>query len=227
MIYLLEDDESIRELVCYSLNKTGSSALGFATPSVFYSALAKETPELVILDVMLPEEDGLSILSKLRQRPDTARLPIIMLTAKGSEFDKVMALDAGADDYITKPFGVMELVARVKAVLRRSAERSIESEKHYTADGLSVSVAKHEVLANGAPVTLTLKEFDLLCLLFEYRGSVLTRDRILSEVWGYEFDGENRTVDVHIRTLRQKLGAVGEIIETVRGVGYKIGGQSK
>ena len=227
MIYLLEDDESIRELLCYSLNKTGNEAMGFGAPSAFYAAVAKETPDLVLLDVMLPEEDGLTVLSKLRAGAATSRVPVIMLTAKGSEFDKVMALDAGADDYITKPFGVMELVARVKAVLRRSVKTAESAEKVYTAGALTVSVSKHEVAVEGETVSLTLKEFDLLCLLFEYRGSVLTRDRILREVWGYEFDGENRTVDVHIRTLRQKLGDAGEVIETVRGVGYKISGQNK
>lgn len=227
MIYLLEDDGSIRELLCYSLNKTGNEAHGFATPSAFYEALEHELPELVLLDVMLPEEDGLTVLAKLRGSARTAKIPVIMLTAKDSEFDKVMALDAGADDYVTKPFGVMELVARVKAVLRRSTKSESAEERLYTAGGLSVSVAKHEVTVFGEPCVLTLKEFALLCLLFEHRGTVLNRDRILREVWGYEFDGENRTVDVHVRTLRQKLGDCADIIETVRGVGYKISAHSK
>jgi len=183
---------------------------------------------LVLLDVMLPEEDGLSVLSKLRASAQTAAIPVIMLTAKDSEFDKVMALDAGADDYVTKPFGVMELVARVKAVLRRSAPRTEENaEKTYTADGLVLSVERHEVTADGEVLALTLKEFELLRTLFLHRGAVMTRDALLREVWDYEFDGENRTVDVHIRTLRQKLGKYGDVIETVRGVGYKIGATLK
>jgi two-component system alkaline phosphatase synthesis response regulator PhoP len=222
MIYLLEDDESIRELVLYALNKTGNEALGFNLPSKLYKSMENELPELLILDVMLPEEDGLCVLKKLRDSEKTATLPIIMLTAKSSEFDKVTALDLGADDYVTKPFGVMELVARVKALLRRSAPREGLGGKRYSIGSLEVSVDKHEVLAMGKQVTLTLKEFELLCLLLENRGAVLTRDRILAEVWGYSFDGENRTVDVHIRTLRQKLGEECDYIETVRGVGYKI-----
>ena len=225
MIYLLEDDESIRELLCYSLNKTGSDVRGFGLPSEFYAAISQEPADLVILDVILPEEDGLSVLTKLRLSARTASIPVIMLTAKDSEFDKVMALDAGADDYITKPFGVMELVARVKAVLRRSARADSQSDTVYTAGAITLSVDKHEVCVNGAPVLLTLKEFAFLELLFEHRGSVMSRDRILREVWGYEFDGESRTVDVHVRTLRQKLGEASEVIETVRGVGYKIAEQ--
>ena len=225
MIYLLEDDDSIRELVSYSLLKTGSEARGFATPSEFFLALQKEKPSLVLLDVMLPEEDGLSVLSKLKANTATRDIPVIMLTAKGSEFDKVTALDKGADDYIVKPFGVMELVARVHAVLRRcsNAPTSMSS---YSSDGVKLDVDKREVTVDGAPVILTYKEFELLAFLFENRGVVMTRDRILREVWGYEFDGENRTVDVHIRTLRQKLGEGERIIETVRGVGYKIGGKN-
>lgn len=222
MIYLLEDDESIRELVCYSLNKMGREARGFELPSQFFSALEAETPELVILDVMLPEEDGISVLKKLRRSDKTAGLPIIMLTAKSSEFDKVIALDAGADDYVTKPFGVMELVARVKALLRRASKTTETIDKVYTAGELTVSTKKHEVTVAGREIQLTYKEFELLCFLFEHRGAVLNRDQILREVWGYEFDGENRTVDVHIRTLRRKLAECADVVETVRGVGYKI-----
>ena len=221
MIYLLEDDESIRELICYSLNKTGNTAQGFSLPSEFFSAVEREIPELVILDIMLPEEDGISVLKRLRGMPRTEGVPVIMLTAKDSEYDKVVALDAGADDYVTKPFGVMELMARVKAILRRSA-RAESEEKIYTAGELSVSTRRHEVAVCGEQVALTYKEFELLCFLFEHRGAVLNRDQILREVWGYEFDGENRTVDVHIRTLRKKLGECADVIETVRGVGYKI-----
>lgn len=223
MIYLLEDDDSIRELVCYSLTKTGTPATGFRTPSEFYAACARELPSLVLLDVMLPEEDGLSVLSHLRNDPATAAIPVIMLTAKGSEFDKVTALDAGADDYITKPFGVMELCARVKAVLRRSAPSPDTNGDSHTVGTLSVSVSQHSVTVGGESISLTQKEFELLCLLLENRGTVLSRDRILREVWGYEFDGENRTVDVHIRTLRAKLGEESGLVETVRGYGYRIG----
>ena len=223
MIYLLEDDDSIRELVSYSLTKTGSPATGFRTPSEFYAACAKELPSLVLLDVMLPEEDGLSVLARLRKDPKTATVPVIMLTAKGSEFDKVTALDAGADDYITKPFGVMELCARVKAVLRRTAPAVAHEGITYTVGALTVSVPQHSVAVGGENITLTHKEFELLVLLLENRGTVLSRDRILREVWGYEFDGENRTVDVHIRTLRAKLEEEGGLVETVRGYGYRIG----
>lgn len=222
MIYLLEDDDDIRELVVYSLCKTGTPAQGFDRPSAFFAALREgEPPTLVLLDIMLPEESGMAVLKKLRSDPKTASLPVIMLTAKGTEFDKVKALDAGADDYITKPFGVMELVARVKAVMRRSGGQNQE-EAVYTCGNLTVSVARHTVLADGVEVTLTHKEFDLLCYLLENRGRVAGRDTLLNAVWGYDFDGENRTVDVHIRTLRQKLGSCGDLIETVRGVGYRI-----
>lgn len=221
MIYLLEDDENIRELVCYSLNVTGNEAEGFEAPSEFWRAVSENLPELVILDVMLPEEDGLQVLSKLHSRDTTSDIPVIMLTAKGSEFDKVTALDAGADDYITKPFGVMELVSRVKAVLRRS---SVSSQgKTYAAGPLCLSVSKHMVTVSGNEVVLTYKEFELLKYLFENKGMVLTRDQILQHIWGYDFDGENRTVDVHIRTLRHKLSEAGSLIETIRGVGYRIG----
>lgn len=221
MIYLLEDDENIRELVCYSLNVTGNEATGFAAPSLFWEAVSETLPELVILDVMLPEEDGLQVLSKLRIKDATADIPVIMLTAKGSEFDKVTALDAGADDYITKPFGVMELVSRVKAVLRRSSV-SVQ-DKTYTSGSICLSVSKHRVTVSGNEIALTYKEFELLKYLFENKGMVLSRDQILQHIWGYDFDGENRTVDVHIRTLRHKLSDAGSLIETIRGVGYRIG----
>ncbi len=222
MIYILEDDDGIRELIAYSLNKTGNEAAAFSRPSEFWHAVAERLPQLVLLDIMLPEEDGLAVLWKLKENSKTKNIPVIMLTAKVAEFDKVRALDAGADDYITKPFGVMELIARVKAVLRRAA-REVQSEGGvYVADNIRLSVPEHELTVAGKPITLTLKEFELLTLLFENRGTVLSRDKILSEIWGYEFDGENRTVDVHVRTMRQKLGAAADIVETVRGVGYKI-----
>ena len=225
MIYLVEDDASIRELVVYALNNSGFQAVGFDTPSAFWQALAKQTPELILLDIMLPEEDGLQILRKLRQSPVTRRTPVIMLTAKGSEYDKVIGLEAGADDYIPKPFGMMELIARVKALLRRADDRP--ADESYRAGCLTVCPERHLVEVDGRQVTLTLKEFELLCMLLKNRNMVLTRDQLLNQIWGYSFDGENRTVDVHIRTLRQKLGPAGDVIETVRGVGYKIGGDDR
>jgi len=222
LVYLVEDDNSIRELVAYTLQSAGFRAEGFEKPSAFWHALGNQLPDLVLLDLMLPEEDGIGILKKLRQSPETRKMPIILLTAKSSEYDKVMGLDNGADDYVAKPFSMMELLARVKALLRR-VEKTEDVEM--VAGGLSVNKTRHEVKANGKDITLTLKEFELLCLLLENRGRVLSRDQLLNHIWGYEFDGENRTVDVHIRTLRQKLGDCGEYIETVRGVGYKVGGK--
>ncbi len=222
LIYLVEDDNSIRELVAYTLQSTGFQAEGFDRPSAFWYALESRLPDLVLLDLMLPEEDGISILKKLRQNPETKKMPIILLTAKSSEYDKVMGLENGADDYVAKPFSMMELLARVKALLRRVEK---DEDRGLVLGNLSVNKDKHEVSVNGMSVTLTLKEFDLLCLLLENKGRVLTRDQLLNSIWGYEFDGENRTVDVHIRTLRQKLGECGEYIETVRGVGYKVGGK--
>lgn len=221
LIYLVEDDNSIRELVAYTLQSAGFRAEGFEKPSAFWYALKETVPDLVLLDLMLPEEDGISILKKLRQDARTEALPIILLTAKGSEYDKVLGLESGADDYIAKPFGMMELLARVKALLRRTEKKTSAD---FVIGSLSVSKSRHEVKVEQKEVVLTLKEFELLCLLLENRGRVLSRDQLLNSIWGYGFDGENRTVDVHIRTLRQKLGACGEYIETVRGVGYKIGG---
>ena len=224
MIYLVEDDNSIRELVAYTFNTAGLEAEGFDKPSLFWEALEKRKPDLVLLDIMLPEEDGIQILQKLRQRQDTKKLPVIMLTAKGSEYDKVMGLESGAEDYVSKPFGMMELLARVKALLRRTEDLRPAQENRYVIGDLTVNQKRHEVLVKGEAVTLTKKEFDMLCYLLENKGMVLTRDQLLNQIWGYDFDGENRTVDVHIRTLRQKLGDCGTYIETIRGIGYKIGG---
>lgn len=224
MIYLVEDDNSIRELVAYTFNTAGLEAEGFDKPSLFWEALEKRKPDLVLLDIMLPEEDGIQILQKLRQREDTKKLPVIMLTAKGSEYDKVMGLESGADDYVSKPFGMMELLARVKALLRRTEDLRPAQESRYVIGDLTVNRKRHEVFVKGESVTLTKKEFDMLCYLLENRGMVLTRDQLLNQIWGYDFDGENRTVDVHIRTLRQKLGDCGTYIETIRGIGYKMGG---
>lgn len=223
MIYLVEDDNSIRELVVYTLNNSGLKTEGFSKPSDFWTAMDKCTPNLILLDIMLPEEDGLQILKKIRASSSTKKLPIMMLTAKGSEYDKVIGLDCGADDYVPKPFGMMELIARIKALLRRTVSEKGETE--YSVGSLYVCPSKHIVKVNGADVVLTLKEFELLCLLLENRDIVLTRDQILNRIWGYSFDGESRTVDVHVRTLRQKLKEAGDIVETVRGIGYKIGAQ--
>lgn len=220
MIYVLEDDASIQKLVVYTLNSQGMEARGFDRPSQFWSALALEKPELVLLDIMLPEEDGLQVLKKLRADPATRRTPVLMLTAKSTEYDKVLGLDQGADDYIAKPFGMMELMARIRTALRHSGGEA-EPVHALTLGPLRIDPARHQVLAHGREVTLTLKEFQLLSLLVEHAGTVFTRDQLLNTIWGYEFDGASRTVDVHVRTLRQKLGEAGRCIETVRGVGYK------
>jgi len=222
MVYFVEDDDNIRELVVYTLTSTGLSAKGFSNPKKFWDAMAEKTPSMVLLDIMLPEEDGLSILQKIRSNKETEKLPVIILTAKSDEYDKVKGLDLGADDYIPKPFGMMELVARIKAVLRRTENTDSQSEE-YIAGPLTVSPKKHKVKVNGEKIALTLKEFQMLCLLLENKGLVLSRDQILNKIWGYSFDGESRTVDVHIRTLRSKLGEAGDLIITVRGIGYTIG----
>ncbi len=224
MIYLVEDDESIRELLVYTLNGQGLVAEGFAYPSDFWHAMEKKIPDLVLLDIMLPEEDGLEILQKLRKKKETKNIPIAMLTAKGSEYDVVKGLDGGADDYIPKPFRMMELVSRVKALLRRGGLEQ-EQEEAYTLGELYVSKKRHLVKVNGEEVTLTMKEFELLALLLSNPGIVFTRAQLLDKIWGYQFDGESRTVDVHIRTLRQKLKEAGHYIETIRGVGYRVGGE--
>ena len=224
MIYLLEDDDSIRKLVVYGLQSQGYEAQGFALPSEFWRAMDAQLPELLLLDIMLPEEDGLSILRKLRAAAPTRKLPVIILTAKNTEYDRVVGLDGGADDFISKPFGMMELLARVRALLRRA-------EPSGDAGGVQIGVLyicppQHIVRVNGKNVQLTNKEFEILCLLVENRGIVLTRGTLMDKVWGFDCDRENRTLDVHIRTLRVKLGEAGSCIETVRGVGYKIGGRA-
>lgn len=222
MIFCVEDDDNIRELVIYTLETTGLKARGFADGAAFMEALAFDTPELILLDIMLPGDDGLELLKKLKSSPKTKGIPVIMVTAKGTEYDKVIGLDSGADDYVTKPFGMMELVSRIKAVLRRSGK--VEDRIDMELSGVRMDIKKHEVTVDGKQVALTLKEFELLEKLMRNQGIVLTRDQLLTEIWGYDFDGETRTVDVHIRTLRQKLGVKGEIIQTVRGVGYRVGG---
>lgn len=220
MIYLLEDDDSIRKLVIYALESQGYAAKGFPLPSLFWKAMAAEQPELILLDIMLPEEDGLSVLQRLRAAPSTKSLPVIMLTAKNTEYDRVIGLDNGADDFISKPFGMMELVARVRAVLRRFQPSPVAKEFH--AGSLYVCPEKHLVRVDGEDVLLTYKEFELLCLLLENEGMVLTRNILMDKIWGAELERENRTLDVHIRTLRAKLRSAGSLIETVRGVGYRM-----
>lgn len=228
MIYLIDDDDSIRELVTYTLNSQGLKAEGFAKPSQFWSAMEQALPDLILLDIMLPEEDGLQILKKLRDFSKTKKIPVIMLTAKGSEFDTILGLDSGADDYVPKPFRMMELLSRIRATLRRVEGKNEEKEEErYLVGELCVNPLKHRVTVLGKDVNLTLKEFELLVLLMKNQGFVLNRSQILDSIWGYSFDGESRTVDVHVRTLRQKLGKAGSYIETVRGVGYKIGGEKK
>lgn len=225
MIYLVEDDNNIRELVEYTLCSVGLETKGFDTPSAFWSQLGKELPSLVLLDIMLPEESGLDILEKLKGDENTSDIPVILLTAKGTEMDKVRGFEAGADDYIPKPFGMMELVARVKARMRKT-DAPCKDSSEYKIGSLYLCRSKHVVKVDGQSVILTLKEFEMLWLLLENINIVLDRDTILNKIWGYSFDGESRTVDVHIRTLRQKLGSAGNLIETVRGIGYKISGGS-
>ena len=219
MIWCVEDDASIREIEVYTLNSTGFQARGFADGANFRAALETETPELVLLDVMLPGEDGVSLLRYLRQTPQTRDVPVIMATAKGMEYDKIQSLDMGADDYLVKPFGMMEMVSRVKAVLRRCAPA--QQSHRLSSGGVTLDLDGHTVTAEGQRVTLTFKEFELLQLFLSHPGMAFTRDQLFNDVWGADYVGESRTVDMHIRTLRQKLGTCGEHIATVRGVGYR------
>ena len=218
MIYIVEDDRNIQEIELFALKNSGYQAVGFETAKDFYKALSEKLPELILLDIMLPDEDGLSILKNLRTRADTQKIPVILVTAKSTEIDKVKGLDGGADDYIAKPFGVMEMIARVKALLRRSggAEESL-----MTCGNVTLDSEKRMVYVDGKPVELTYKEFELLRLFLSHPGMAFTRDQLFNDVWGADYVGESRTVDMHIRTLRQKLGACGDRIETVRGVGYR------
>lgn len=226
MIYVLEDDPSIRKLVTYTLNSQGMEAQGFERPSQFWQAMDEKHPDLLLLDIMLPEEDGLHILARLRSARATSKLPVILLTAKGTEYDKVVGLDQGADDYIAKPFGMMELMARIRAALRRFAPDT-DCDQQYSCGVLYLNPTRHVVQVSGRDVILTQKEFQVLELLMSRSGAVLTREQLLSTVWGYEFDGASRTVDVHIRTLRQKLEEAGSYIETVRGFGYRLASPSE
>ena len=220
MIYCVEDDAAIRDIEVYALRSTGFEAEGCESGAALFAALKKAPAELVILDVMLPGEDGLEILKKLRLGAATRNLPVIMATARGEEYDKITGLDSGADDYLVKPFGMMEMISRVRAVLRRA--RPERSRSALSLGGVTIDPESRRVTANGQEAALTLKEFELLYTLMSSPGVVFTRDRLLSEIWGTDYDGETRTVDVHIRTLRQKLGEAGAAIGTVRGVGYRM-----
>ena len=218
MIWCVEDDASIRDIEVYALNSTGLAAEGFADGAAFWQALQKTQPELVVLDVMLPEIDGIELLRRMKADAALREVPVIMATAKGAEYDKIQGLDLGADDYLAKPFGVMELVSRVKAVLRRCRPQPVAVLR---CGGLVVDEQEHTVTADGVRVVLTYKEYQLLRLFLSHPGTAFTRDQLMEQVWGMDFYGESRTVDMHIRTLRQKLGVYGEHIETVRSVGYR------
>lgn len=218
LIYIVEDDINIREIETFALKNSGYQIRDFECASDFYKELQEKLPNLILLDVMLPDEDGLSIIKKLRSNSQTRKIPVIMVTAKTTELDKVKGLDLGADDYLTKPFGVMELISRVKALLRRCA--GMEDEKFYAVGGLQLDVEKHTVSAFGERVELTFKEYELLRLLMQNAGIVTSRDVIMERIWGTDFEGESRTLDMHIKTLRQKLGNAGAMIKTIRNVGY-------
>ena len=217
MIYVVEDDRNIQEIELFALKNSGYQAVGFETAKEFYRAVEEKLPELILLDIMLPDEDGLSVLSRLRANPDTGRIPVMLVTAKSTELDKVKGLDTGADDYLAKPFGIMELIARVKALLRRSG---VQEDNVITCGDVTLDSDKRMVTAMGRPVDLTYKEFELLRLLMKNRGIVISRDVIMERVWDSSFEGESRTIDVHVRTLRAKLGESGALIKTIRNVGY-------
>lgn len=222
MIYYVEDEKNIRELVEYALLAGGYEIRCFADGNGMWQAIRKnELPELILLDIMLPGENGLEILHRLKADAKTRDIPIIMVTAKGSEYDKVLGLDSGADDYIAKPFGMMEMVSRIKAVLRRTKKKEAEGDLSY--GDIRICNDSHKVFVKGQEVELTKKEYDLLAHLIRNQGVVLTRDQLLNHIWGYDFDGETRTVDVHVRSLRQKLGDAGDCVTTVRGIGYRMG----
>lgn len=221
LIYIAEDDDNIREIECYALKNSGYETVGFCNGTELINGLSQVIPELIILDIMMPEEDGLSILKKIRNDSKTKNIPVIMVTAKTTEMDKVKGLDMGADDYITKPFGVMELVSRVRAILRRTVNQSNTNIFEYK--NIKIDDTKHTVTVDNQECSLTFKEYELLKLLLTNKGIVLTREKIMDKVWGFEYEGESRTIDMHIKTLRQKLGSSGSEIKTIRNVGYKIG----
>lgn len=218
LIYCVEDDTSIREIEIYTLNSTGYQAVGFESGKDFFEAVKKRMPDLVLLDIMLPDVSGMEILQRMKKDPKLMDIPVILASAKGTEYDKISGLDTGADDYLAKPFGMMEMVSRVRAILRRSAKKTPSV---ITTDLISLNDDTHEVFVKSEPVELTLKEYSVLRLLMSHPNIVFTRDRLLNEIWGLDYDGETRTVDVHIRTLRTKLKEAGSCIETIRGVGYR------
>ena len=220
LIYIVEDDQNIREIESFALKNSGYTIMDFECAKDFYHQLAEKVPDCILLDIMLPDEDGLEILKKIRSIPDTRKVPIMMITAKTTELDKVKGLDLGADDYITKPFGIMELISRVKALLRRSM--NMEDEKFLSAGDIFLDGEKHMVYVKDEPADLTFKEYELLKLLIQNQGIVMSRDVIMERIWGIDFEGESRTLDVHIKTLRQKLKNTGTLIKTVRNVGYMI-----
>ena len=220
LIYIVEDDQNIREIESFALKNSGYTIMDFECAKDFYHQLAEKVPDCILLDIMLPDEDGLEILKKIRSIPDTRKVPIMMITAKTTELDKVKGLDLGADDYITKPFGIMELISRVKALLRRSM--NMEDEKFLSAGDIFLDGEKHMVYVKDEPIDLTFKEYELLKLLIQNQGIVMSRDVIMERIWGIDFEGESRTLDVHIKTLRQKLKNAGTLIKTVRNVGYMI-----
>ena len=222
MIWCVDDDNTIRDIEVYTLTQTGFEAKGFADGISMLEALKTEKPELIVLDIMLPGKDGVEVLKEIRQSPETRKIPVIMATAKGTEMDKIQGLDTGADDYLVKPFGAMEMVSRIKAVLRRCES---DEKEVLTVGEITLSDKEHLVTVNGKKVALTFKEFEILKLFMQSPGIVFSRDKLLSEVWGVDYLGESRTVDMHIKTLRQKLGDVGSRIETVIGVGYKMEGK--
>lgn len=221
MIAILEDDKSIRDIVLYTLKSSGFEAVGYAISSDFYEGLKTDTPELLLLDIMLPQEDGLEVLAKLREKEETKKMPIIMLTAKDTEYDKIVGLDGGADDYVTKPFSMLELVSRIKALLRRT--KSGDNHNVIVFQKLKLNDESHKVTLCDKTIETTLKEYELLKILLQNQGKVVKRNELLHSVWGWDFAGETRTLDVHIRMLRTKLGEYEHYIETVRGVGYRIG----
>lgn len=220
MIWCVEDDPSIRDIEVYALQSTGLDAVGFESGDAFWDAIQTQTPELVIMDVMLPGADGVELLSRMKANPELAQIPVIMATAKGAEYDKIQSLDLGADDYLVKPFGMMEMVSRVKAVLRRCQPK--QQQRLLRLDGLTMNLDEHTVNVDGERIMLTYKEFELLRLFLSHPGMAFTREHLLNEVWESDYLGETRTVDMHIRTLRQKLGSYGQMIETVRNVGYRL-----
>lgn len=220
LIYIVEDDINIREIETFALKNSGYQIKDFDCAADFYAKMEEKLPNLILLDVMLPDEDGLSIVKHIRSNPESRKIPIILITAKSTELDKVKGLDMGADDYLTKPFGVMELISRVKAILRRC--EGMEDEKFYSINGLTLDIEKHSVSVNDETVELTFKEYELLRLLMQNEGIVTPRDVIMERVWGTDFEGESRTLDMHIKTLRQKLGSAGSMIKTIRNVGYII-----